>query len=386
MPPATDPAVGLLLDDRYRLDEAIGQGGMATVYRAWDTTLGRDVALKLFPPAPDEDDALRFTAEVGFLAQLTHPNLVALYDGASAPAGNQTPRSYIVMELVAGPTLADLLAEGPLPADRVTRIGHQLADALAYVHAAQVVHRDVKPANVLGVYDAPDGDATRTAVKLADFGIARLISADRVTRTGTTLGTATYLSPEQAAGEAVGPPTDVYALGLVLLECLTGQKAFTGTFAEVAAARLTTAPPIPDEVGAAWGDLLRDMTRRDPAERVTMVDAAARLSLLNDEAGTHTVELGTLPQTRRLPNVPGSDADPGPRPGGGVAEAGVGSRRGLARRRLVGLVLVGVVAAALAFAWFLRPTAAEETEAPTPVPIDGPLGVALDELLRSVHP
>jgi serine/threonine protein kinase len=380
-------AVGLVLDGRYRLDKAIGHGGMATVYRAWDTTLGRDVALKLFPPAPDADDALRFDAEIGFLAQLSHPNLVALYDGASAPVGNHLPRSYIVMELVAGPTLADLLAGGPLPAGRVTRIGHQLADALAYVHAAQVVHRDVKPANVLGVHDAPDGDATRTAVKLADFGIARLISADRVTATGTTLGTATYLSPEQAAGEAVGPPTDVYALGLVLLECLTGRKAFTGTFAEVAAARLTTAPPIPDEVGAAWGGLLRDMTRRDPAERVTMADAAARLSLLDDAEGSVTVELGTSPQaTRRIPIVPGIIADPGPGAGGGAAGAGAGVGRGLTRWRPVALVLAGVLAAVLALAWFLGPTAAEETEAPTSVPIDGPLGAALDDLVRSVQP
>lgn len=385
VPPATtDVASGLILDGRYRIVDVIGHGGMATVYRAWDTTLGRDVALKLFPPAPDEDDALRFDAEIGFLAQLSHPNLVALYDAASAPPGDHGPRSFIVMELVAGPTLADLLADGPLTADRVTLIGHQLADALTYVHAAQVVHRDVKPANVLGVHDDPASGANRTAVKLADFGIARLIDADRVTRTGATIGTATYLSPEQAAGEAVGPPTDVYALGLVLLECLTGQKAFTGTVAEVAAARLTTAPPIPDEVGPAWRALLSEMTRRDPAERVTMADVTARLSTM-DDALTATVKLPGVPEV-----VPGGatavlvagteEPSPGEPPS---------SRRGFwDRSRLIGVMAAGVVVVlvlGLATALF-RPTESDRADDLPPVPVEGPLGAALDDLVRSVQP
>ena len=380
MPPATEVVSGLVLDGRYRIGEAIGHGGMATVYRAWDAAVGREVALKLFPPAPNPDEALRYEAEIGVLAQLSHPNLVALYDAGSSPAANHVPHPFIVMELVAGPTLADLLADGPLPADRVARIGQQLAEALAHVHGALVVHRDVKPANVLLVDGAETEVPGRTVVKLADFGIARLIDADRLTLTGTTMGTAAYLSPEQANGGPVGPPTDVYALGLVLLECLTGQKAFTGTVAEVAAARLTTDPPIPEEIGAAWAALLHEMTRRDPAERITLPDAAARLGALGDV--TATAELPTPPQpTRRL--------------GAGTAQVGmaevtaarvdVRGGRAPARGRLAGLLLTAVVVA-LTGAAVLLPTAREGTEVPPPVPVDGPLGTALEDLLRSVQP
>ena len=396
MPPvATDVPLGLVLDARYRIDEVIGHGGMATVYRAWDTTLGRDVAVKLFPPAPDDDEVLRFDAEIGFLAQLVHPNLVALYDAGSAPAGSHAPQAFIVMELVAGPTLAERLGNGPLPAEEVARIGHQLADALACVHEAQVVHRDVKPANVLLVDLDPVGSPGRPAVKLADFGIARLIDADRVTRTGTTMGTATYLSPEQAAGEAVGPPTDVYALGLVLLECLTGQKAFTGTVAEVAAARLTTAPPIPDEIGTAWGTLLRDMTRRDPAERVTMADAAAHFREL-DGAPSETAMISRaaapFPAARTadrtaLLDVSHHRSEVADLDVLRVSVSGPFARGLRGGRRLVALIAAATVVLVLGLtALLLRPQPGEEADEPLSVPVEGPLGGALEDLVRSVRP
>src|SRR5665647_2362775 len=132
------------------------------------------------------------------------------------------------MEFVAGPTLAALLKAGPLPTRTTSAIGRQLAEALVAVHDGHVIHRDVKPANVLLVdaAETPGGELSPPRVKLADFGIARVIDAARLTLTGLTMGTATYLSPEQAAGAAVGPPSDVYSLGLVLLECLSGHKAF----------------------------------------------------------------------------------------------------------------------------------------------------------------
>ena len=285
----TDVARAVVLDDRYSLENVIGQGGMATVYRAHDRMLGRDVAVKLFPPvSEDADDLLRHQAEMRVLAQLSHPGLVTLYDAGSAYAGGPLPQTYLVMELVTGPTLSERLTEGPLAPHHTALIGRQVSEALAAVHAGGVVHRDVKPANILLVDLSllPDDDTARSrvptgpVVKLADFGIARLHDGARLTATGTTLGTATYLSPEQAAGSVVGPPTDVYALGLVLLECLTGRKAFTGTMVEVAAARLTTAPPIPDDLDQDWVELLDCMTRRVPDERFTAGEVAQVLTAI----------------------------------------------------------------------------------------------------------
>lgn len=302
-PGPVDVAHGVVLDGRYRIEDVVGQGGMATVYRAHDEALGRDVAVKLFPPTPDSDEVLRHQAEIKVLSQMNHPGLVALHDAGSAYAGGPLQQTYIVMELVPGPTLADLLATGPLTPTHTARIGRQLAEAIATVHAADVVHRDIKPANILLVERASaireDPDAALTTgpiVKLADFGIARFADGARLTMTGTTLGTATYLSPEQATGVGVGPETDVYALGLVLLECLTGRKAFTGTVAEVAAARLTTDPPIPADVDPQWRALLEGMTAREPQTRLSMVEAARRLRLLagptDGDAAEQAVLLG----------------------------------------------------------------------------------------------
>lgn len=299
----TDTARGLVLDGRYRIEEVIGVGGMATVYRASDLQLERDVAVKLFPPTPAEDERLRQEAEISVLATLSHPGLVTLLDAGSCFAGGPMPQTYMVMELVAGPTLADLVRQGPLTPAATAMIGRQLADALATAHDGQVVHRDVKPANVLFVEPLGD-DVVGVRVKLADFGIARILDAARLTVTGLTMGTATYLSPEQAAGSAVGPPTDVYALGLVLLECLTGEKAFTGTVVEVAAARLTTSPAIPTSLGPEWGSLLAAMTRRDPDERMGLGEVARRLDDLAAAATgptadvTMVLEAVTAPMTR----------------------------------------------------------------------------------------
>ncbi len=327
--PGADVARGVLLDDRYRLEDVLGQGGMATVYRAHDLVLDRDVAVKLFPPvADDADDILRHRSEMRVLAQLSHPGLVTLHDAGAAFTGGPMRQTYLVMELVDGPTLADRLTEGPLSPRHTARLGRQVAEALAVVHAAGIVHRDVKPANVLLVdrdrlasAAAEDPSAAVTTgpiVKLADFGIARLADGARLTVTGTTLGTATYLSPEQAAGAPVGPPTDVYALGLVLLECLTGRKAFTGTVVEVAAARLNTSPAIPTEFGPDWVVVLQGMTRMRPEERLTAAEAAARLaSLAEDGFSTGEVPTGLHP----VPTQAITSSAPGPADGGSSAAA-----------------------------------------------------------------
>src|SRR5688572_5471821 len=202
---------------------------MADVYEATDHQLQRQVAVKVFRAAATSDRA-RFDAEVVVLAALNHPGLVQVYD-----AGDQDGDAFVVLELVEGPTLATRLREvGPLPAVDVADLGAQVADALAYVHERGVVHRDVTPSNVLC---GPDGRP-----RLADFGIARLVDTTRVTAAATAIGTAAYMAPEQVQGHDVTPAADVYALGLVLLELLTGRRAFEGTGHEVAVARLARPP------------------------------------------------------------------------------------------------------------------------------------------------
>lgn len=256
----------LVLDDRYSLEEIIGRGGMADVYRATDQLLLRSVAVKIVREIAEPGVRERFVDEARTLASLNHAGLITLLD-----AGILHDRPYLVMELVTGQTLSACIAQGPVDPERVRAIGRQLASALAYAHAQGVVHRDVKPSNVLLCDDE--------RVLLADFGIARLVgSAQHHTRTGGTVGSPAYLSPEQVAGEQVGPESDVFSLGLVLLESLTGVRAFTGSAIEAAMARLHAAPSIPDEVAPAWRSLIRAMTRREPERRPAASDVAAALA------------------------------------------------------------------------------------------------------------
>lgn len=389
--PASVAVVGQVLEGRYRLAEVIGVGGMATVYRAHDGVLARDVAVKLFPPTGSADDQERQRAEVSVLARLNHPGLVSLLDAGSVGSG-VADQTYIVMELVHGPTLADVLAEGALAHEQAAALGAQLATALAAVHDAGVVHRDVKPANVL-VCDAAwrREHGGGPPVKLADFGIARIADAARLTATGTTLGTATYLSPEQAVGGAVGPPTDVYALGLVLLECLTGRRAFTGTVAEVAAARLTADPEIPATVGRPWAALLRRMTSRDASERPTAAEAAACLADLVARAEPTLVlapprTAALLPATSSAavtatsPTTVNSPATATP-PAAATRGRAWRGRRGLA---MAGVLLAASVAAGAAL--WPDPPAAGRSGVEVVPETGGPLGDALRDLVTSVEP
>ena len=190
---SSDPDERPLLGDRYRLDEVLGRGGMATVHRAHDVLLGRDVAVKVFPAVlHGTDDLLRNRAEIRVLATLSHPGLVTLHDAGTVHGGDGSEQVYLVMELVEGPTLAERLREGPLDVEQTARVGRDVAAALATVHERDIVHRDIKPANML-LTSADALDTTRRrgepAVKLADFGIARLADATRLTMTGMTLGT-----------------------------------------------------------------------------------------------------------------------------------------------------------------------------------------------------
>jgi serine/threonine protein kinase len=250
-----------LLAGRYRLDGLLGTGGMGDVHRAWDTRLSRFVAIKLFRSSLDATASRRFDSEVRTLAGLSHPALVSVYD---AGASDATP--FVVLQLVEGRTLHDRIGDGPMTPDEVRDLGARLADALAYVHAHDVVHRDIKPSNILL-------DTADTAY-LADFGLARLTGATRLTSTGELMGTAAYLAPEQVRGKDLGFPVDIYALGLVLLECLTGYREYEGTEVESAVARLHRPPDIPRTLPGDLVRLLTRMTALTPRRRPTALHCA----------------------------------------------------------------------------------------------------------------
>jgi eukaryotic-like serine/threonine-protein kinase len=257
---------------RYTLGDLIGRGGAAEVFRARDELLGRDVAVKLFPAGVGEADESRRQREVQTLAGMNHPGLVTIYD-----VGQEGSRAYFVMQLIEGESLADRIRGGPLRLGDVVALGAALADALTYVHRHGVVHRDIKPGNVLLDTDGRP--------HLSDFGIAVLADATNITATGMVIGTASYLSPEQVRGQPVGPASDVYALGLVLLECITARREYPGNALEAAVARLHRPPDIPPDLPPALGGLLVAMTRDEPAERPTTEQVVGELRMIARDAG-----------------------------------------------------------------------------------------------------
>lgn len=267
-----------LVGDRYRLERVIGAGGTATVFQARDEFLGRDVAVKIFRvSASAEKDFRRQEEEVNVLAALSHPALVTLLDAALDRSDPDNLRIYFVMEIVEGVDLRRRLKSGTLPTRQVAQIGHDIADGLGYVHERDIVHRDIKPANILlseATFDAARG---RVRAKLTDFGIALRGDSGELEEDGSVTGTVAYFSPEQARGLPLGPESDVYSLGLVLLECFTGELAFPGSALESSAARLACDPQIPAELPEFWRELLRAMTDRDPANRPYVHDIAIAL-------------------------------------------------------------------------------------------------------------
>jgi serine/threonine-protein kinase len=274
--------LGELVANRYELEELVGTGGMSSVYRALDTLLERKVALKILHShyGDDEEYVERFRREARSVAQLSHPNIVTVID-----RGEDDGRQYIVFEYIDGESLKQLVdRSGPLPARRVIELGLQIADALAFAHQHGLVHRDVKPQNVL---INGDGEA-----KVTDFGIARSLDVEHgVTQTGTVLGTSNYLSPEQARGQTVTPATDVYSLGVVLYELLTGEVPFPGeNFVAVAMKHINEPPPSllerrPD-VPVRLIYAVERALAKDPADRFPSMDAfAAELRACLVEAG-----------------------------------------------------------------------------------------------------
>ncbi|MDQ1077060.1 MULTISPECIES: serine/threonine-protein kinase [Microbacterium] len=278
---AAMPYTGDTLGGRYVLSDRVGAGGMGRVFRARDTVLARDVAIKLFHT--DRADAIepgRRLSEARVLAAFDHPSLVTLYD-ARLDAGDHI---YLVMEYVDGPSLQRRIEAGALEPAFVAALLVDLARALAAVHATGVVHRDVKPSNVLlrPTRHSPHG----FEAVLADFGVAHLIDATRLTTPGTVIGTAAYLAPEQVRGEPPQPASDIYSLGLLTIEALTRLHPYQGgTLQETVLARLACPPSIPASLGREWASLLTDMTAFDPAVRppaAVIAERAAALTFSTD--------------------------------------------------------------------------------------------------------
>src|SRR6476659_776807 len=290
---------------RYRLDELLGRGGMSEVWAATDTELGRRVALKLL--APDADTA-RFEREARAVASLAHPNVTQLYDYGEADG-----RPYIVLEYMSGGTLEQRLRDGkPLPDDEAFAIAAGTAAGLAHAHARGVVHRDLKPANVL--FDE-EGRA-----KLADFGIARMAAGDgTLTEAGTVLGTAAYISPEQAEGAPASEASDVYSFGVILYRMLTGRLPFESSdpMQLVLQHRDATPPPIsslradaPAMLAATAAAALAKDPRERPRDGAALlvelgVPAAAGPTTLAD-AATHVIPVAAARTTAAAP----ADAEP----------------------------------------------------------------------------
>lgn len=264
-----------LLGGRYQLRECVGQGGMARVYRADDVLLGRTVAIKLLNGGSEGVPSERARSEMTLLASLNHPAMVTLYDAQLVPGKAE----YLVMEFVDGPTLSARIAQGPVPPTDVAMIAADLAEALHVVHGAGVVHRDVKPSNVLLSPTSLPG--SRSGAKLADFGISVLVDDARLTSPGVVIGTAAYLAPEQLRGAPPAPAADIYSLGLVLLEALTGKRAFGQAEGIGAAmARLIEVPEVPRSVGPQWADLLTRMVAIAPEDRPSAAAVFAAASML----------------------------------------------------------------------------------------------------------
>jgi serine/threonine protein kinase len=399
-----------LLGGRYQLGEVIGRGGMTTVYAARDLNLGRDVALKLFAPqSADPDELRRQEAEIQLLATLNHPSLVTLFDAGTDTRIPDEPRPFLTMELVDGQDLRTRIRHSPLPLDEMAVVGAGIADALAYVHGLGIVHRDIKPANILLVPVRP-GEPLRP--KLTDFGIARIIDGTRLTTTGTMVGTAAYLSPEQARGADLGPASDIYSLGLVLLECIKGEVEYPGSAVESAVARLHRAPVIPDDVPEEWARLIQAMTVLDPLDRPSAaeLEAAFRIALVSPGSLPGPVRAqptrilpappARRPRSRRREGAAASAEAAGTRPlnwldpdalpprprhrrslsrgAAWFSKAKLRTRLALLFAVLAVLAVVATVAVALA-----APAAPDVIPYPT---VTGPLGDHLKELQKGVEP
>ncbi|WP_017546631.1 serine/threonine-protein kinase [Nocardiopsis prasina] len=299
---------GAVLSNRYRLEEQIGSGGMGTVWRATDTLLNRSVAVKLLHPAQMAEPTARerFRTEGRITAGLSHPGIAQVFD-----YGEEEGRAFLIMELVVSEPLSQVLREqGQLSSDQTLDFVCQAAKALAAAHARGVVHRDIKPGNLLVTEDGQ--------LKLTDFGIARGDTSVTLTQTGMVMGTAQYISPEQASGRPASAASDVYALGVVAYECLAGTPPFTGDSpVALALAHTRDDPPeLPEYVPADIDDLVFSMLQKDPEDRPSSAGEVAHLAaVIRSNAGTGPPTPSTGFHGMAQTMVVGSVPDGGPRTG-----------------------------------------------------------------------
>jgi len=289
------------LSGRYEIGERLGSGGMSSVHMATDLTLERTVAVKILAEhlSDDERFVARFRREALAVAKLIHPNIVQVYD-----TGIDAGRHYIVMEYVEGRSGAQLLQRhGPLDTETTAEIGAQSCAGLDYAHRRGIIHRDVKPGNLM-IVGGPVGGGEMT-VKLTDFGIARAVEQTRITQVGSVVGTAAYLSPEQVRGEEATPATDVYALGVVLYQFLTGRLPYEGSTLAELAVRQQNEKPLPpsaynDEVTETFGAAVLRALEGNPSRRYASADELAGGLALGMEGEDVTLPLEEGTPTRML--------------------------------------------------------------------------------------
>jgi serine/threonine protein kinase len=403
------PMQGAVISNRYELEGRLGSGGMSSVYEATDRVLERTVAVKVLAEhlSDDEKFIARFRREALAVAKLIHPNIVQVYD-----TGVDEGRHYIVMEYVEGRSCAQLLQRrGRLDPRTAAEIGTQACAGLEYAHRQGIIHRDVKPGNLMviggpaaGRDGAGDGEMT---IKLTDFGIARAAEQTRLTQVGSVVGTAAYLAPEQTRGEEAAPASDVYALGVVIYQLLTGRLPYEGsTLAELAIRRENETPLAPDSYDDSIPETLSAAVLRalesDPGRRYgsarSLAEALRRglagedpTALDSGEALTHAMDEPPTERTRRLPSTayqparqapprrpppsraappPAAPAPPAPKPSGGL---------GTLARLLGALLLIAIIAAIVVAVVLLITEAGQQTD------IGLELRETLDEQIQSLQ-
>ncbi len=351
-----------LLAGRYRVEEELGRGGMARVFRGTDTVLGRPVAIKILAPqfADDANFVTRFRREAQAAARLNNPHVVGVYD-----TGSDNGVHYIVMEYVEARTLADYLAGGGrIMPERAVELAESVCEALAVAHAAGIVHRDIKPANIMVSRDG--------RVKVTDFGIARLTtSADTVAQTAAVLGTASYLSPEQAQGQPVDQRSDLYSLGAVLYEMVAGRPPFTGESAVAVASKHVLEPPDPPstlnpDVSPELDAVIMKALAKNPANRYQSAEEM-REDLERVRTGRPVEATPLLPESATTQVIPRSERTAVLPPAG--APAGGGGRR------WIGVVVAILILAVLGGgAYLLASGLLRGNDTPAQVKVPGVIG------------